>query len=60
MTAALRLHSGKTYIPDNAQAWEKPGESNVYKGGIPRDFDICGDDLPAGYKVPDDEVLVIR
>ncbi|KAF6830582.1 subtilisin-like protease [Colletotrichum plurivorum] len=49
-----------TYIPDNAKPWNKPGESKAYKGDIPRDFDICWDDLPDNYKVPDDDVLVMK
>ncbi|KAH6665289.1 peptidase S8/S53 domain-containing protein [Plectosphaerella plurivora] len=49
-----------TYVPDNAKPWDKPGESKAYKGDIPRDFDVCGDFFPNGYKVPDDDVLVIR
>lgn len=50
----------KTYIPDNEEPWNKPGESNAFKGGLPRDFDICWDNFPWGFEVPTDDVLFIK
>jgi len=52
--------AAQVYIPDNGKAWDKPGKSNAYKGDIPRDFDICWDFFPWDYKVPTDDVLVIK
>ncbi|KAI9148138.1 Peptidase [Paramyrothecium foliicola] len=47
------------YVASDSRPWNRTGNFTVYMPKVPRDFNVCMEDLPSDFSVPTDAVLLL-